>query len=339
MKRQRGQFYTTNYEYILEGLPRPPSSVRCIIEPFVGEGHLLQWIGETTIPIEAYDIEPKYPIAIQQDTLLNPPDYKDAWVITNPPFLARNKSTDKTLFDKYNTNDLYKCFILSLESCAGGILILPSGFFLSPRDIDVRCRGHFMSRFRITKVRYFEETVFSDTTTTVVAIAFERSENPLTEQQVEWTFLPSKETKVFTMSNDIDWIIGGDIYKLPVPENIQIRRHVDGQPLKPNEQQTFLTLNALDSGTQTGRISIEYKPNYVYPAKDCSRTYATLRITGRTLNEEEQQDLAKRFNEFIEKKRQETWSLFLPQYRESKEYARKRIPFELAYTILCHLLG
>lgn len=339
MKRQRGQFYTTNYEYILEGLPRPPHGVRCVIEPFVGEGHLLQWIGETPLPIEAYDIEPKYEGAVQHDTLLNPPDYENTWVITNPPFLARNKSSDKTLFDKYNTNDLYKCFLLSLGNCAGGVLILPSGFFLSPRDVDVRCRESFMSRFRISKVRYFEETVFADTTTTVVAFAFERSETPLTEQQVEWTLLPSKETRTYTMSAEQDWIIGGDIYKLSVPTGIQIRRHVEGQPLRPNEQQTFLTLNALDSGTQTGRICIEYKPNYVYPAKDCSRTYATLRITGKTLNEEEQKDLAVKFNTFLEKKREETWSLFLPQYRESKEYARKRIPFELAYIILCHLLG
>jgi len=64
----------------------------------------------------------------------------------------------------------------------------------------------------------------------------------------------------------------------------------------------------------------------VYPAKDCSRSYATLCIQGATLNEMEQQQLCDKFNALIEKKRQETWSLFLPQYRESKEYARKRIP-------------
>jgi len=46
----------------------------------------------------------------------------------------------------------------------------------------------------------------------------------------------------------------------------------------------------------------------------------------------------KRFNEYIEQKRSDTWSLFLPQFRESKEYARKRIPFELAYRIICHLI-
>lgn len=28
------------------------------------------------------------------------------FVLTNPPYLARNKSIDKTVFDKYKTNDL-----------------------------------------------------------------------------------------------------------------------------------------------------------------------------------------------------------------------------------------
>jgi predicted rRNA methylase YqxC with S4 and FtsJ domains len=78
--------------------------------------------------------------------------------------------------------------------------------------------------------------------------------------------------------------------------------------------------------------------NYIYQAKECSRTYATLCIQGKNLSFEEQKNICCRFNELLEKKRTDTWSLFLPQFRESKEYARKRIPFELAYTIVLHLL-
>jgi hypothetical protein len=141
------------------------------------------------------------------------------------------------------------------------------------------------------------------------------------------------------MSAENDWIIGGDIYKLQVPSHIKIRRHVDGQQLKAGEQMTSITLCALDSGTQDGRIRLEYKEGYVYPAKDSSRTYATLCVQGRILSAEEQQTICSKFNELIEKKRTETWSLFLPQFRESKEYARKRIPFELAYTIVLHVIA
>ena len=168
--------------------------------------------------------------------------------------------------------------------------------------------------------------------------SFERSPEVLTEQSIEWTILPSQEKKIFKMSKHDDWIIGGDIYKLSVPKNISIRRYVEGRELAHGEQLTNITLNALDSGKDTGRISLDYKEGYVYPAKDCSRTFATMCLSGIRLTDEQQVDLCTRFNTFLETHRKETWSLFLPQYRESKEYARKRIPFELAYTIILHLL-
>jgi hypothetical protein len=139
------------------------------------------------------------------------------------------------------------------------------------------------------------------------------------------------------MSAENDWIIGGEIYKLTVPTNIKIRRHVEG--VHTDYQQTFITLCALDSGKQEGRISLQYKEGYVYPAKDCSRTYATLCIKGKTLTPEQQIKICSEFDALVEKKRQDTWSLFLPQFRESKEYARKRIPFDLAYTIVMHLIS
>lgn len=343
-KKKRGQFYTTNSSYILDGFPEPPADIRCIMEPFAGKGDLIEWIQQKTSctkPIEAYDIEPKKEGIQRRDTLVNPPDYSNSWILTNPPYLARNKSDKKEIYELYDTNDLYKCFISSVvkqNNCRGGIFIIPAGFFFSPRDIDVRCRSDLMTKFRITKVKYFEETVFDDTTTTIVAFSFEKSATDLKEQKVEWEIMPSKVKKHFTMSASNDWIIGGDIYNLTVPSDIKVRRFVVGQPLKENEQQTYITLNALDSGTKEGRICLSYKKGEIYQAKECSRTYATLRILGKTLTEDEQIQICAEFNSFLEKKREEYWSLFLPQFRESKEYARKRIPFELAYRIVLHLI-
>jgi hypothetical protein len=342
-KKMKGQFYTVNSSYILDGLSMPPETARCVIEPFAGKGDLLEWLVKNgnTLPLELYDIDPKKEGVIQRDTLMYPPNYKDSWILTNPPYLARNKCDKKELFDKYDTNDLYKCFITSLtqqEPCAGGILIIPAGFFLSPRNVDVRCRNEFLSKYKLLQVKYFEETVFPDTTTTVVAFAFEKSPTLLTEQSVEWVSLPSGDKRTFIMSKENDWIIGGEIYRLSVATGVKVRRHIEGQKLKEGEQRSSMTLCALDSGTKDGRICLEYKEGYVYPAKECSRTYATLCIQGKNLSSEEQKKICLEFNALLEKKRSETWSLFLPQFRESKEYARKRIPFELAYTIVLHLI-
>lgn len=345
-KKNKGQFYTTNCSYILEGFQELlPNNITHIIEPFAGKGDLISWIRSVyddtyDINIEAYDIEPKSDNIITRDTLQYPPDYTNKFVITNPPYLARNKNIKKELYDLYDTNDLYKCFIKSIVNCPciGGIIIIPAGFFFSPRKIDIECRNAFMEIYKIIRIKYFEETVFDDTTTTIVAILFIKSDVKIIEQNVEWYMRPSGDIKTFAMKAQHNWIIGGEIYNLPISNILKIRRYITGQTTKDKEQITYMTLNALDSGSQIGRISLEYKDGYIYPAKDCSRTFATICISGRTLSEEEQKKVCKRFNEYIESVRKNTYSLFLPQYRESKEYARKRIPFELAYQIINYMI-
>ena len=375
-KKNFGQFYTTNSEYILEGFQKPPSDIKIIIEPFAGNKDISNWIQKEyteskeheeykDISILLYDIDPKFDDIIRQDTLLNPPNYEDNWVITNPPFLARNKSQSKDLYDLYDTNDLYKCFIKSLidKNCRGGILIIPVGFFLSNRENDFKLRDAFMKKYQITKIKYFEETVFEDTSTSVVAFSFirfdstraEPSSKPLgpnraepsgkplgsgverKEQIVEWNIQPKNLTFHFKMSSENSWIVGGDIYNLPSSKSI--KRYVQGYKLSDGEQQLFITLDALDSGREGGRLCCKYQKDYVYPAKDSSRSYATLILIGKTLSEQEQIELCEKFNTFIEKKREETYSLFLPQFRESKEYSRKRIPFDLAYRIISYLIN
>ena len=58
-KKKLGQFYTTNYEYILNGL-YIPDNIKKIIEPFAGNGDLLNFINNNVeIEKELYDIEPK----------------------------------------------------------------------------------------------------------------------------------------------------------------------------------------------------------------------------------------------------------------------------------------
>jgi len=123
------------------------------------------------------------------------------------------------------------------------------------------------------------------------------------------------------------------IYK--TKSDIKISRFVKD---RGHENITNLTLSALDSGTASGRIHLKYEKDYVYQGIDTSRTFATLCIKGVKLSEDDQIEITKKFNRFLESRRKRDWSLFLPQYRESKEYARKRIPFDLAYRIVSNLL-
>ena len=71
-KIQFGQFYTTNYEYILKNMSIP-DDINNIIEPFVGNGDLLNFIkNKDKYIIELYDIDSKYKDCIKRDTLKKP---------------------------------------------------------------------------------------------------------------------------------------------------------------------------------------------------------------------------------------------------------------------------
>ena len=50
-KKNLGQFYTTNYKYILDKL-YIPVNVKNIIEPFSGKGDLIKFINKSLIRIQ-----------------------------------------------------------------------------------------------------------------------------------------------------------------------------------------------------------------------------------------------------------------------------------------------
>lgn len=89
-KKEFGQCYTVNYKYILQNFITQ-DNLQNIIEPFAGNGDLLNFLDKEKYFIESYDIDPKKNFIIKRDTLLKPPYFKNKFVITNPPFLARNK--------------------------------------------------------------------------------------------------------------------------------------------------------------------------------------------------------------------------------------------------------
>lgn len=69
-----------------------PKNIKKIIEPFVGNGDLLNFIQNKNLyEIICFDIDPKNTKTIKKDTIKNPPNYNKSFILTNPPYLARNK--------------------------------------------------------------------------------------------------------------------------------------------------------------------------------------------------------------------------------------------------------
>jgi len=336
-KQLYGQFFTTNQEYILQGM-FIPDNITKIIEPFTGNGDLLNFITNINkYKLECYDIDPKKDFIIKKDTLLNPPNYNNSFIITNPPYLARNKSSNKNYFDKYDVNDLYKCFIKELTTnlCLGGIIIIPLNFFSSIRKSDIELRKLFLSKYEIILLNIFEEQVFSDTTYTVCSFQFSIKLNNNSSNKLNIMIYPKKINIQTELNDNNNYLIGGDIYNLITNNKYTITRLTTKNKDRAN---TNIYVKCIDDN-ENSKISLSINNNrYIDETPNLTaRTYATLLIEP-PIDNNKQKILVDKFNEFINEQRQKYHSLFLTNYRESKDIARKRISFELVYSIVGYLL-
>jgi hypothetical protein len=198
--------------------------------------------------------------------------------------------------------------------------------------MDSELRRDFLEKYSVPKVNVFEEQVFDDTSYTVCSFAFLRRHND--NNIIEFVFYPSHKSFNFIL-NSPSWIIGQELY-LDNVSVYKIKRWVIGDKYtKPN---TDIILYALDDGVENGkciRLEITDTP---YRGKMTDRTRASLIIIP-SITKEKQVELVKNFNLFLKEKRDKYNSMFLCNYRESKDYARKRISFDLVYNILKRIIG
>ena len=336
-KHRLGQYFTTNYKYILQNMKIPENVVN-IVEPFCGAADLLGFIENKDLyTIECYDIEPKKDYILQRDTIQFPPNYENKFIITNPPYLARNKSKSKVVFDKYDVNDLFKCFIKELitNHCIGGIIIVPLNFWSSIRKNDILLRKSFLEIYDITQLNIFEERVFDDTSYTVCSFQFEQKQNIINEIKI--TIYPSN-VKITTILNDgNNYLIGGDIYNLESKNVYKIARLTNKNKTKQN---TNILVKCIDDNinSKIGLSIVSNEDIYIDETPNqTARTYATLTIEPK-IDLDKQKKIVEKFNSFLESHRIKYNSLFLANYRESKDIARKRISFDLVYSIVEHIL-
>jgi len=327
MKKQLGQFYTKRAEYIVENLLKIYPIGSIIIDPFAGENDLLNLVSNKH-KIIGYDIQPKKYNIIKNDSLLNPISYNNKWIITNPPYLARNKNKDKIIYDKYQVNDLYKASMKAINGCNGGIVIVPLNF-LCNKDNDFR--KWFLSQNEIKRINIFEEQVFDDTAYTVCSFSFIKKEN--TSQFINVVFYPSGQKERFFIDYKNGYKIGSDFYNLiENKSNIKVSRLLLNETSNSN-----IFLKAIDTGSKNGIIKLEINKNYYY-GKQTDRAFATIKFS-KKISIKNQALICKSFNNILNKYRKKYHSLFLTNYRNStKHLARKRISFNTAYSLVGHIL-
>jgi hypothetical protein len=357
-KKELGQFYSTESDYILNGLDCDGFNLNMLIEPFVGGGDILKWIITNTNidvkDIDIFDIKPNKILkeinpdvdleAIMMDTLTNPPDFNNKYIITNPPYLAKNKNKNKNnkkIFDTYkNCSDLFRVHIHQIieGNCAGGIQIIPLNFFSSIKKEDIALRNRFLSKYKIIRLNIFEEPVFKDTNYTVCSFKFIRNGTEMTSQNIYTYFFPSNIMKTCVLSKENNWLFGGEIYNIKINKKLKLDRLTLNK--KVDEYTiTSIKLICLDSGSEKGKIRAEFNTEPFY-GKQTDRVFATIIIKGEVkLTDDKQTAIINDFNKYLNEMRAKYNSLFLTNYRESKNgNGRKRISFTLCYKLLNHFI-
>lgn len=326
-KKELGQFYTTNAQYITEGLLDIFPKDSTIVEPFAGNWDLLNLVKDK-YKVEAYDLDPKNPETEKRNSILNPPDYEGKWVFTNPPYLHKTRTKERMIFEKYKVMDLYKASMITMLEAEGGILIIPLNFIC---DTDNEFRKRFLSRFKIKKFKAFEKPVFDDTLLAVCAFSFIRKDN--TEQILDTIFLPEGEEKKFKLKLEEGYRIGSKLFNLK-QSNIKVERLTVNSEVPPL---SYLHVKTIDSGTEEGKIKMFLDREKCFNKGD-SRSYITLTFD-KHIPLKYQEALVRDFNEKFNSYRKEYNSMFLTCFKGcGRDMIQRKLNYTDVYSIVSNIL-
>ena len=155
-KRNLGQFFTTNSDYILQGFNDFVKNKE-ISDPFAGNQDLLNWAKNNKCKkFIGFYCDKNYidgKNVFFNDSINTPKNYQ--FVCTNPPYLHKNKATKEikeNFFSRENTifEDLYQVSIYSISNCEEGIIIVPLNFLCAENSKKIR--ELFFAQFEIIKL-------------------------------------------------------------------------------------------------------------------------------------------------------------------------------------------
>jgi len=366
MKKQFGQFFTTNSNYILQELGIFVKNKE-ITDPFAGNQDLINWCRKNHCKkVVGFDCDKKYvddKSVLNNDSINFPQKYK--FVCTNPPYLHKNKADQKTKERFFSGNhssfeDLYQVSIFSILNCEEGILIVPLNFLCT--ENSKKTRNLFFDKFEIVKLNIFSEQVFEDTTYNVISFYFRRKKDDSEKSKIPATIFPEKKQITFTIEKKYDWQFGGDfinrikntqnhlrIFRLTEDylksgeyevelafQNIKDKKSLRiSEDIKKLIEKNVLFLRAIDSKNGK-KIQLEDIRKYGVAGlvgKNTSRNMAHL-IFKEEIPINDQIELMERFNEKLNRERNKYLSFFLTNFRDNN---RKRISFEFTYKFLNYI--
>ena len=366
MKNQLGQFFTTNSDYILQGLEKFVKD-KIVYDPFAGGQDLIRWSEVNGCKkVVGFDCDQHYvdnKKVFYNDSINSPQKYQ--FICTNPPYLHKNKAdlkTKKKFFSGFYSTfeDLYQISIFSVLNCQEGILIVPLNFLSAQNSQKVR--NMFFDKFEILKLNIFSEQVFNDTTYNVIAFYFRKKAKNKEKNKIYATIFPENKQISFIIEKKYNWQFGGSfinrirntknnlgIFRLTEDylhsgeygvqlafQNIKHKKSFNiDMDIKNLIEKNILFLRAIDSKNGK-KIQIEDIRNYGIMGlvgKNTSRNMAHL-IFKQEVSIKDQARLMRKFNKELLKKRKKYLSFFLTNFRDNN---RKRISFEFTYKLLNYI--
>jgi hypothetical protein len=302
-KQYKGQYFSTNISEMMSGIDVSFFD-KIVIDPFAGNWDMLNYAktnGAKTII--GYDIEPKNSDTIQNDSLMNPPDYSGMLLFTNPPYLAANKcrTGNKTPFNQWNQNDYYKCHLASLyPTCDEAILILPANFL---SESNSNARNLLFRHYKIIKAKYWTTPIFEDTNSTICLLHIKKE---LVETQKFQLCLNGQWIDV-SLAKQYSWLFGKDFFDYINGIDICVSKCDD----TTNAPNTNIIIGILDGGS----YKLGYHYNDGLALKTSKSTFTTFQISSKVqLTESEQREIVKLANIKLNSFRQQYHSLFLANY-------------------------
>jgi|GEM_PF-410477 len=185
-KKQLGQFFTTNSDWILQGL-EPFIAGKNVVDPFAGAGDLLHWARKHGARSAfGYDIDDSLADGenIRHcDSFTEP--LRAEFIITNPPYLYQNKLKDNRLLASIKHTDLYQLALEKMVESEEGIVLVPVNFLSAENAKYIR--QIFLEKFAIIKANYFTEPVFADTSYNIIAFYYRKKRQPAESMAIDFT--------------------------------------------------------------------------------------------------------------------------------------------------------
>ena len=225
-----------------------------------------------------------------------------------------------------DVDDLYQIYIKQVinSNVLLGVLILPINFLFSESN---KLRKEFIQKYQIIYANLFEKKIFDDTTSAICVIYFRLRKELIYSFPANLIRKTENKKINIELSENNNYCYGYEVYKENNPYNIVLTRYC--KSLLNNQYSTHIKVLTLYPN-----IKAIYDET---PTLNLVSDRSIINIVSSIkLNEFQEKEIIKKFNETLLYYREKYNSLFMSSYHE---FSRKRLSFNLIYVWLKNIIN